>query len=90
MSGDGSVPAEMELAVEELNFPEAVRPEIVAALKSAGMQRIGDLVSRENLESKGLDARHVSSVVIAMYELGMWMPKPSCEKPDGKQPKHEC
>ena len=70
----------MLIAVEELNFPEDKRPEVVAALKSAGMQRLGDLVSGEHLLAKGIAERHVATVTSAMHDFGLWMPKPSWEK----------
>jgi hypothetical protein len=76
MSGNGD---EMLLAVEELILPATERTEIEAALRSAGMHNLGDLVSKENLLAKGIKETHASKVVSAMHHFGLWCPKPSCE-----------
>jgi hypothetical protein len=90
MNKKGEVPAEMLLAVEELNFPEAKRPEVVAALKSAGIKSLGHLVSSEHLLAKGIEEDHVAAVTSAMHEFGLWLPIPSCDELNDGKSGHEC
>ena len=86
-NGNGNGNA-MLLAVEELNLPAAERPKVVAALKSAGIQSLGDLVSSEHLLAKGIAKKHVTTITSAMHQFGLWCPKPSCdcqEESDGRK-----
>lgn len=71
MTSDG-----MLLAVEELSIPV----ETLSALRSAGIQHLGDIVSKEDLKEKGFSPEQVTQISSTMTHFNLCLPRLKCKE----------